>query len=133
MRVFAIAFLVAACATTSAVSLKPQITFRDAPEDGRIYLSIRNDFEHAICLYPTNWPDASGVIEQAADRAWIEVGGRRFTMTDLDAGYCPGCRKKIPPGKSVTAFVNYGDFRLPEAVRWQRKRLLFQPEAQPCH
>jgi hypothetical protein len=108
------------------------LTTRDAPEEGRIYLTIRNDLPAPICLYPTNWPDGEGVIDAAAPRAAIEVGGARFPMVDLDAGYCPGCRTMVQPNETATAFVKYADFRLPDALRSQPKRLLFQPVSQRC-
>lgn len=127
------AFLVAACATTSTAVLKPSVSIRDAPEEARLYLTIRNDLHFPICLYSTNWPDGAGVIEQAASRAWIEVEGQRFAMNDLDGGYCPGCRMKLDPRQSATAFVRYADFNLPEALGSHRKSLHFQPEAQPCN
>lgn len=132
MRAVVMAFLVAACATTSTVVLTPSVVIRDAPEERRFYLSIRNDLQHPICLYPTNWPDKAGVIEQAAGRAWIEVAGKRFAMENLDGGYCPGCRMKLNPRQSATAFVSYANFNLPEALGSHPKGLHFQPEARSC-
>jgi hypothetical protein len=101
------------------------VVIRDAPEEGRLYVTIRNDLRHAICLYPTNWPNRAGIIEQATDRIWIEVEGRRFPMMDLDAGYCPDCRTKLRSKQSATAFVSYTDFNLPEAFNSHRKSLHF--------
>jgi hypothetical protein len=105
---------------------------RDAPEEGRIYLTVHNDFGTPICLYPTAWPDARGAIDTAATRASIEVDGTRFPMADLDAGYCPGCRTAVQTNRTATAFVNYADFNLPRELQSRPKRLVFQPIAQRC-
>jgi hypothetical protein len=120
------------CATVGPSAIHPTVTVQDAPDEGRVYLAVHNDSGKQLCLDQANWPDRGGVIDTARDRASLEVDGLNYPMTDLDAGYCPGCQTKVLPNGTARAFVNYSDFALPEVLRFRQKRLRFQPVAFPC-
>jgi hypothetical protein len=111
---------------------RPDVLVRDAPEEQRLYLEVRNTTKKPMCFDQGNWPNSEGEIDSAKDRAFIEAEGKRFPMTDFDTGYCPGCVARLPPGKSLTAFVKYSDFELPARYEAAPKRLIFQPAAFSC-
>lgn len=131
--VAALAFCLAACVAVVPPSAFPiEYSFKDSPEDAKIYVTYRNETKKYICLYPTNWPNAQGEIDTGKGRVFIEISGNRFTTEDFDIGYCPGCTISVSPNHELIGYFKYSDFNLPKSSYEMKKTLIFSPKANYC-
>lgn len=131
----ALALLVASTVGGCAKQTEPvRIAYEvaDAPAKERLEVSYRNASKTALCLYPTHWPNAGGKIDQASERVALLVEGERLPIEDFNTGFCPGCKLRVEPGETVSAFISYSDFKLPERLADEPKVLQFEPMAFDC-
>lgn len=134
MRYFIVAAIIlAGCvAVDQESSFVISYTVEDSPKDERIYVRFYNDRKRAVCLYPTNWPDEDGHIESGNGRVFINVYGKKYSTTDFDGGYCPGCSLRINPKQEIMGFFKYSDFKIPSEYFSIEKSLEFSPTAFYC-
>ena len=124
--------LFAGCATVPAV-FPVDYVFADAPDAGGVRLSYTNRTKKTLCLGPSEWPTPGGKMNHASQSVRLVVGDRRYPIEDFNTGYCVGgCPTYVGPWESVSGFIAYTAFGLPEALRLEPKRLEFSPTAYTC-
>lgn len=123
---------VAACASAATIrSLNP--ISMDMPEREGVEVRYKNSTKHTLCLSPSEWPNAGGKMNHASNRVALVIGDRRYAIVDFNTGYCfGGCPTHVRSGEEITAFIPYREFRLPDELRNQPKKLEFSPAAYRC-
>jgi hypothetical protein len=136
MRVIvAIAFCITACvaAVEHPTAFPVEYAVKDVPKEGKIYITYTNITNKDICLSSAEWPNEHGSIDYAKDRIYILSGGKKYSISDMDGGYCiGGCRFSVKSGKELIGVFNYSDFKLPIEVFGNEKSLIFSPMASYC-
>ena len=131
IMIFAV-FALAGCATSiEHVALDWSLV--DVPEERRFELLYRNETGKTLCLSEDDWPNAVGKLNQMGDVVSLVVGSERFPIEDFNTGICPGgCERRIASGEEITGSIPYADFKLPERLWREPKRLEFRPQAYVC-
>lgn len=114
------------------VTIDPAIV--DRPDKVMFDLSYTNQSKYGLCLSEGNWPNSAGMLGHARGLATLIVAERRFPIGAFNTGYCPGeeCTVRIEPGATITGFLLYENFSLPESLRYQPKRLEILLRAYVC-
>ena len=130
---FAIVFLVVAACATSLVTSHLVVSTVDNMDMRRIEVRYRNNADQGVCVAAEDWP-SNGMVQQGGDRVFLSVGGERFAIEDVNAGYCVGsaCITRIAPGEEIGGWFSYESFRLPERLRNSPKTLNFSPTGYLC-
>jgi hypothetical protein len=98
----------------------------DRPEKQRVEIRFRNPFPYEVCLDDDIWPNETGALNQAADWVFLVVDGKKFSIRNINTGYCPnGCSTRVPAGEEIVSFIPYTDFDLPEDLYEKPKKLIF--------
>jgi hypothetical protein len=126
-----VALLGVSC-VASTVLFSIEYEFFDIPSERRIELRFRNDLRESVCLLPEFWPNQAGKIDQASGEVFLLIGAQRFPIEEFNTGYCPDCPLRIGPDESVTAFIPYESFGVPDSLVNEEKRLEFFPQAYRC-
>lgn len=127
-----ISLVTAGCATTAPI-IPQEYGFVDVPSERRIQLTYHNTSPNPICLSPERWPNFGGKINQASDRVYLVVGSDRFPIEDFNTGYCfKGCSQRVAPGSTVSTFISYDDFKLPDNLTNESKKLELELRAYRC-
>lgn len=105
----------------------------DSPEERRIEICFLNDASRTLCISEGDWPTPIGKLHYMSERVALVVGDERFPVEDFNTGYCDGeCVIRVLPGKSITGFIPYADFNLPERLRLASKKLEYPLNAFVC-
>lgn len=126
-----LALVTMGCVATSTLSRIPY-EYVDHPASRRIELRYRNLKRFPVCLLPEFWPNEGGAIDQARGRVFLIVDGKRFSIKDINTGYCPGCAIRVESGQEVVSYIPYRFFDLPEELYDRRKELVFSPQGDRC-
>ena len=110
---------------TSKGAFPIQYKFLDFPAERKVELSYYNDHNKTVCFSPSHWPNQAGKIDGAGGRVVLVVGEKRFPLEDFNTGYCPGCATSVEPGETISGFLLYEDFSLPEELVNEGKKLKF--------
>ena len=133
-RVVTIALLAALGCATGVGMFPIEYDFVDNIPERRVEITFTNDFGFSVCLLPETWPNPKGVIDQGAEFMALVVDGQRFPVIDVNTGYCLGrdCETVVAPGETVSSFVRYDDFGLPEELESSTKHLDFTTGTYRC-
>ena len=115
------------------IPVHPRIV--DRPDMERVELSYTNNSKHFLCMSYGNWPNSDGWLDSASGSFALVVRGRKHPIEDHNFGYCIGgdkCGVRVSPGSSIQGFLPYGQFRLPEELRYEQKRLEYSIVAYVC-
>ncbi len=105
--------------------------FTDQPDQDRIKLSYTNDTNRQVCLLPEHWPNKAGKMNQA-NSVFLVVDDTKYPVEYFNTGFCQGCSLAVQPGETVTAFIAYADFALPEALHDAPKQIEIPAIAFTC-
>lgn len=121
------------CAASQAL-IPIDFKWRDNVAARRIDLSFANSRSYPVCLTPSQWPNAAGKLDQAQEQVSLFVGIESFPIEDFNVGYCPyDCSLRVGPGETVTGYLWYSDFRLPERLVGVAGKILeFKPHGYRC-
>jgi hypothetical protein len=130
--ILCLALLIAGCAVpTKLVPVEYQ--FLDNQDGRRIELAYKNFSHNTMCLLPEQWPNVGGKIDQEGGTIFLIAGGERFALQRFNTGYCPnGCATRVVPGEVLHGYLPYEDFKLPERLFNEPKKLEFSPTAFRC-
>jgi len=134
-------------ATALAIWLASALTYvpvdwemTDRPTTERVDLRFTNRTSDELCISVGDWPTPGGKLNYMRGRVALVVGDDHFPIDDFDTGYCDAtyapqledCAVHVPPGKTITGFLTYSDFRLPERLRFSKKQLVYPLNAIVC-
>ncbi|MBP6011053.1 MAG: hypothetical protein KBA31_02395 [Alphaproteobacteria bacterium] len=98
----------------------------DNPTLGRIDIEYRNFESRAVCIAHGAWPTKAGRVDAMGDSMFLSVGKTRFPIEEFQAGFCFGeCKTRVPSGASIEVSIGYERFKLPEALRFEKKTLTY--------
>lgn len=124
--------MIAFCGCASQSQTVPAVyVFEDQPDQDRIKVSFINDTNRRVCLTPEHWPNQAGKIHQAESVALV-VDGTEYLVEYFNVGFCVDCALAVKPGETVSAFISYDDFSLPEELRNASKELRMPAFASSC-
>ena len=108
--------------------------FIDIPAEKCIELKFKNNLPYTVCLTPEMWPNKpiGGRLASSGDRCFLVINGERFPLVKSNPEYCPYCANIVDPGETITAWIPYADFGLPETLFHSEKHLEFSPTAFKC-
>src|SRR5438309_427140 len=92
-----------ACLTTACIGHTPvsetNITYevRDAPSEGKIYITYTNATSRAMCFGPNSWP-SNGILINNGEEITISADGRVFFL-NAEQDYCPNCQTRVEVGQ----------------------------------
>jgi len=133
MRTLALLFALVALGCTSSYEVfEIPYSYLDQPEYERVEVRFRNTFRYDVCLVPEFWPNKAGAIDQARGLVFLVIDGKRFSIRNINTGYCPGCFIRVAPGEEVVAYIPYTDFDLPKELYSLKKTLVFSPKGERC-
>lgn len=104
----------------------------DHPDEDRIEPRFKNQSGKTLCLSNSDWPTKGGKLDQMQDFVYLLVAGKKFPIAPYEE-YCPtGCITRVLPGEEIVASIPYGEFKLPESLRYEPKKLEFPTDAYVC-
>lgn len=122
----------------SAITYVP-VTWKliDKPNEAKIEIDFFNDTPHTLCIDSSDWPTRTGTLSSMSESMALLVGEERFPIRDFDTGYCyaksyTDCSVRVSPGKTITAFIPYKEFNLPQRLWFEPKKLVYPVKATVC-
>lgn len=128
------ALFLASCASLGRVLVMPtDYVVSDNVQQQRLDLSFTNSLDEPVCLTPSQWPNSGGKLHYQGDRVYVMIGIDRYQYSDFNLGYCPGgCSLRVEPGETISSFIPYKYFGIPENQFSATKQLIFESHMAFC-
>lgn len=132
-RKYAIGLLVLTCSCAFAQNARSPQTFvvRDDPENRRFVLQFKNSGNSTLCLSPATWPDSSGTIPITSALVSVSIGSKEFRLDTAFVDFGNNA-EKVRPRTTVTSYLSYSAFKIPDGLAMSPKILHLSPAAVVC-
>lgn len=103
-------------------------TTADVPSEGKFRLTLIARSKRELCTTSATWPTDVGMMRDASQNTFLQVGERRFAYRHYDMDVCPAraCGLPVRRGMQLESSLFYTDFDLPRELYNAPKKLVHE-------